>query len=125
MFKFDAYLDTRQMRSGTLQSLDRPENVKFSRNHYWGEYIVKQTHYSQASRDVILSSKNLQESEDLLQAVLGVIVGALQLAVQLLHLGSRLNGGWESLKKNAMQFAIYSSESRYYIQGDFFYWTPP
>ena len=94
MFKFDAYLDTRQMRSGTLQSLDRPENVKFSRNHYWGEYIVKQTHYSQASRDVILSSKNLQESEDLLQAVLGVIVGALQLPVQLLHLSSRLNGGW-------------------------------
>ena len=66
------------MRSGTLQSLDRPENVKF-RNHYWGEYIVKQTHYSQASRDVILSGENLQESEDLLQAVLGVIVGALQL----------------------------------------------
>ena len=102
------------MRSGTLQSLDRPENVKF-RNHYWGEYIVKQTHYSQASRDVILSSKNLQESEDLLQAVLGVIVGALQLSVQLLHLSSRFNGRWESLNKNALRFAICSSEDRYNI----------
>ena len=47
---------------------------------------------------------------DLLQAVLGVIVGALQLAVQLLHLSSRLNGRRESLKKNALHFAICSSE---------------
>ena len=114
MIKSEAYLDTRQMRSGTLQSLDCPENVKY-RNHYCGEYIVKQTHYSQASRDVILSSKNLQESEDLLQAVLGVIVGALQLSVQLLHLSSRFNGRWESLNKNALRFAICSSEDRYNI----------
>ena len=59
----------------------------------WCECILKQTHYNQASRDEILSSK----SEDLLQAVLCVIVGALQLPVQLLHLRPRLNGGRQSL----------------------------
>ena len=77
----------------------------------WCECILKQTHYNQASRDEILSSK----SEDLLQAVLCVIVGALQLPVQLLHLSSRLNSRRESLKKNTLKFAIYSSEDQYYI----------
>ena len=36
-------------------------------------------------------------TNNLLQAVLGVIVGALQLPVQLLHLRPRLDGGWQSL----------------------------
>ena len=61
VFKFDAYLDTRQMRSGTLQSLDRPENIKF-RNH-WCECILKQTHYNQASRDVVLSNTTTKRLE--------------------------------------------------------------